>query len=402
MTSLLLLVLAAAAPEVEVRTLEGREVAGRLEELSPERLIVETAQGRVELPCQQLLSLRTAGAAEATAAPTTEAAPRPPIVVHLADGSKLPATDYRVAGKTATLTLSSGRFEVAIDEVAAVQLAPPSPEFDQVWTQAQADQAASDRLVLRNKQANDKFDYLAGVVHDVGAEGLQFDLGGLREVKRERVAGIVYFRAARANPRQTAGLVHDRGGGVWAAGRIALAEGRLVLEVAGQQRSLDWADVRSIDYSAGKIQALAELALESRHWTPFLGTAADFGGLAAFFEPRVDASFGGGPLRLGGKEYARGLAVRSRTELSYRLPAGARRFQATVGIDDRYAPRGHVRLQVFGDAQPLFDEPVAGGAGPKTLDLDIAGARRLKIVVDFGEGGDVADHLNLCEARVTQ
>jgi hypothetical protein len=36
------------------------------------------------------------------------------------------------------------------------------------------------------------------------------------------------------------------------------------------------------------------------------------------------------------------------------------------------------------------------------VDLDITGVKRLKILVDFGEEMDIADHLNLCDARLTK
>jgi hypothetical protein len=36
------------------------------------------------------------------------------------------------------------------------------------------------------------------------------------------------------------------------------------------------------------------------------------------------------------------------------------------------------------------------------IELSVAGVRRLKILVDFGEQMDIADHLNLCDARLTK
>ncbi len=39
---------------------------------------------------------------------------------------------------------------------------------------------------------------------------------------------------------------------------------------------------------------------------------------------------------------------------------------------------------------------------PQQLSLDLTGVRRLTIEVDFGEGGDAGDHLNLCDVRIIQ
>jgi hypothetical protein len=34
------------------------------------------------------------------------------------------------------------------------------------------------------------------------------------------------------------------------------------------------------------------------------------------------------------------------------------------------------------------------------VDLDLQGVRRLAVLADFGQEMDVADHLDLCEARI--
>jgi hypothetical protein len=75
---------------------------------------------------------------------------------------------------------------------------------------------------------------------------------------------------------------------------------------------------------------------------------------------------------------------------------------ATAGIDDGVEGRGHVRLTIAADGRTLFDGPVAGGDPPLPLDLDLAGATRLSILVDYGEGFDVSDHLDLGNARLVR
>jgi hypothetical protein len=393
MTSLMLVLLAVTAaeatPQVEVRSLAGQQAVGRLQTLGPERVVVQTADGPVEFPASDLMSLKPVQ--------PPEAAEAGPVLVELADGSRLSVNDVAIDGKQVKLLRPGGDLQTLIEQVNSIRFVPASAEFDTVWSAAVADPAAADRLVLKKK---DGFDFLPGVVRDMNALALQFDVSGVRPVKRERVAGLVFYRAKGQEPPKAAGLVKDRSGSTWAATRLELQGDRLRLEVAGQPHELPWSDVQSIDFSAGKILHLG--SPETKEWAPFLGAAADLGALAALYEPRVDTSFDGGALLLGGKEYRQGLALHSRSRVTYRLADGARRFQATAGIDDRHSPRGNVRLQIRADARLLFDEPIRGGEQPKPLDLDVSGARRLEILVDYGEGGDLSDHLNLCEARVTQ
>ena len=94
--------------------------------------------------------------------------------------------------------------------------------------------------------------------------------------------------------------------------------------------------------------------------------------------------------------------MRSRTELIYRLTDKFRAFHALVGIDDRVRDRGNVDLRILGDNKELFSKRITGRDDPLPIALDIQGVRRLTIVVDFGEESDIADHLNLCNARITK
>jgi hypothetical protein len=86
----------------------------------------------------------------------------------------------------------------------------------------------------------------------------------------------------------------------------------------------------------------------------------------------------------------------------YKLPARAKRFQAIAGIDDGVGGLGSVQLEIKGDGRQLYSGELTGKDPPAELDLELAGVRRLVILVDFGDDLDVADHLNLCEARIVK
>jgi hypothetical protein len=73
-----------------------------------------------------------------------------------------------------------------------------------------------------------------------------------------------------------------------------------------------------------------------------------------------------------------------------------------VGIDDAVRDAGHVELVISGDDRVLFSRTVTGQEKGFPVELDITGVRRLKILVDYGEQMDIADHLNLCDARLTK
>lgn len=117
--------------------------------------------------------------------------------------------------------------------------------------------------------------------------------------------------------------------------------------------------------------------------------------------PRFDKSAAGGPISLGGRVYERGLGVHSRTELTFAIDGAYEMFVATIGIDDSVRPRGSVVFRVAGDGRVLYDSGVVTGKDePVDIRVDVTDVRRLRLIVDFGEGLDLADHANWADARL--
>jgi hypothetical protein len=129
-----------------------------------------------------------------------------------------------------------------------------------------------------------------------------------------------------------------------------------------------------------------------------------------FGEFRRNISFTGSPLTLSwpGKDntalttYDKGLAIRSRSELEYRLPRGLRRFVAIAGIDPQTQSQGSVDLAIEVDGAQVFKQTIDGTAEPVAIDLDIAGKQRLKLIVDYGENLDLGDRLHVVDARLVK
>ena len=176
---------------------------------------------------------------------------------------------------------------------------------------------------------------------------------------------------------------------------------------AGIQIALSLTEIKTIDFSSGNVKYLSEMKWESVKWRPFIHTSLKGGRLESLNLPRLDQAFDRDALRVDGVAYSRGLAIRSQTKLTYRLPAGFTKFRTIAGIDDRYRENGFVRLVVKGDGKSLFEQDIPRPDADQLdsaedINVDITGVRRLTILVDFGDGSDISDHLDLCKARITK
>jgi hypothetical protein len=387
----------AAGPEFQVRTLDGRTVAGAVQELSAESLRIGSAEGPVEVPLASVLSVAPV---IAPARPDI----RPTVWVDLTDGSLLVGQDYQVEGGLARVGLAAGgQAELSTQVVAAVRLKRQNAAVAAEWAQVLAAEVEGDRIVVQKGQA---LDFLDGVLGDVTADTVAFTLDGQAvPVKRTRVVGLVYFHPAAAELPPAVCQVTDVLGNALAARQLSAAEGGLrVVTCAGAEVNCPWEHLVRLDFSEGKLVYLSDLKPESSEWQPQFGGPPNENDLK-FHGPQTDRALYGAPLTVAGRAYDKGLALPSRTRLVYRLAGKYARFVATVGIDDAVRPAGTasaVRLVIEADGRTLFDEVVAAGQPPRDLDLDLQGARRLTLLADHADGDYNGDHLDLCEAKVVK
>jgi hypothetical protein len=74
-----------------------------------------------------------------------------------------------------------------------------------------------------------------------------------------------------------------------------------------------------------------------------------------------------------------------------------------LSIDDGTSGRGSVRFRVFVDGRPKYASPIVrGGTAPLPVSVDLAGAKRLDLVVDFADRADELDHANWLDARLVR
>jgi hypothetical protein len=401
-------VLVVGGIDVDVATLDGNTAAGQLVRLTDEGLELK-ADTPLKIDLSALLTLTVKDPA---APPEVIGAVR----VDLVDGSRLLATEYTVSAGKAEIALVGGKaITVPTGSVHSVRFQSQNEDVVRQWDEIENSDLRGDVVVVR-KSVEDattgvptySLDYLEGVLSDVSNAAVQFTFDADRvDVPRTKLDGLIYFHPPGRELPGTLCSVIDTGGSQFNAKTVRVEEDQLNLELAsGVGHTMALTSLRKIDFSAGRIVFLSDLTPSTVDWSSYLDVSRTLPSLARLYHPRSDRSFGGGKLRLKVgrrlEEYAKGLAIHSRTSLIYQLPSGMRRFQAIAGIDESVRTGGHVRLVIHGDNQELVNEIVAVGQEPIPIDVEVTDVRRLKILVDFGEQLDIGDSLHLCNARVTK
>lgn len=363
-------VVAAEGPGWRVERGDGSLVEGDLVRLDRDGLVL----GREGAETTHALADIRAAERVAPATPTPRA-----VRLVLVDGGWIEGDDLAWDGAAVTLSRGDGPVTLPVERVRSVawRRAGGAGEPGADWLAALPESPGSDLLVVGS---GDGQEFVECAIKGISEETVTVVLDEETiPVKRAKVIGLHWVRP-EATPRGAGGVAVALDGGALRAGRVewtsagALLDGDVRLPAAALER-LDWA--------AGRTVSLATLAPERIDVEPWFGGLAKVPGLAPHFAPRPVAAGEGFPRG--------GLVLRPRTVAVWRIPPESRRFRASVAPAAADRAVGAVVVIVAIDDEERFrtrvdrTTPVPDGL---PIDVDVTGARRLTLTIDFVGGGD--------------
>ncbi|MDB5389803.1 MAG: hypothetical protein JWM11_5449 [Planctomycetaceae bacterium] len=392
----LLGILLADLPQVQVETLKSGATSGVLQHISATQISVNDKV----LPLTDVLEVRfPAPAAIATPA---AAMPPTPIEIALSDGTRFQAS--AIVFTKGDIKATSPRLgEIAIKKalIKSLRLQADDPQFRDAWQKLLSKETKKDLIVVRKEN---KLDFIAGVAGEVTDTTVNFLVDGEEfPARREAVYGLIY-QPAPPTAKLTA-TVELQGSDLLQSKLITLQEEKCqIITVSGLTISVPLGQLKTLDFSAGKIRYLSQIdPIDVQlfpFWDPsdYLAYRRNFSGPLGILTP----------ITLRGKPYAKGLAIHSKTILKYRLSGEFRRFQAVMGIDDFAGKKdqpdswGDVHVKISGDSKILYEGDAKRFDAPVLLDFDVSGVRDLVILVDYGGNLDIGDWLDLADAKLSK
>jgi hypothetical protein len=317
-----------------------------------------------------------------------------PVIV-LADGGRLAAA-VTGADKTRLSVLSPrlGSLNLPLESLAGIvfRASARPQDLDAMLDRIARDQGRADRLLLDNG------DEAAGLIESLSYDDIAIkgDLGRVK-VPMPRVVAVVFNPALRRPPAARAGAAWiglNDGTRLLAAAVEVRGDALALTTVAGAKWKAKAEDLVFLMPQSGRAVFLSDIRPDEYRFLPYLDMKWPY---------RADRNVTDGQFRCGGRLYMKGLGVHSAARLSYKLDRPWTRFQTEIGIDDSTAGRGSAGFRVFVDGKLKYASPaVRGGAPPRAVSVDLAGAKQLDLVVDYGEAGDVLDHADWLNARLVR
>lgn len=183
--------------------------------------------------------------------------------------------------------------------------------------------------------------------------------------------------------------------------KLALvAGGTLAASLAGRDDpdAKFWDEVTLLEPSSPHVAWLSDQKTLGYKHIPFLSIAWPY---------LADRAVTASRLRIADGVARKGLGMRSSSRLAYDV-SGFRKFEAELALDASAGRGGSVVYKVLtqdaaGAWQPAYESPVIrGGEAPVPISVDLKGAGRMALIVEFADRGDEQDNANWLAARLVK
>jgi hypothetical protein len=323
--------------------------------------------------------------------------PSRPFVV-MADGGVLVA-DVRSAqqgslsAESFLFSATDGPPSFPLEQIAGVVFQTSDRDArDRLVNRILEDRGASDRVILANG------DELTGSIRELGEAIITFEAdAGKLDLEIHRVRALIFNphlrnRHERRDLHFVAGFAD---GSRLIADRLIVDENSVQITVAGE---LMWTTSRDnlvcLESRGGRFVYLSDLPVAGYRHIPYLDLAWLY---------RLDRNVQGGMFRAGGHLYLKGIGMHSASRISYALTEPFQHFQVELAIDDHTRGQGSVRFRVYADGKEKYSSPIIrGGQPPLPISVDVTGAKRLDLLVDFADRADEMDRANWLRARLVR
>lgn len=253
---------------------------------------------------------------------------------------------------------------------------------------------STDIVRLRNR------DTLAGTVEQLSSNGqLEFAVkatGTRLRLNPEQLAAVVFNPALSVNrkPKTPTARIVLRDGTRLTVSALSVIDNVVSgTTTFGAKFQLPLAELFSLEMISPKNKPLSDLK-------PVLQTVQPYGSLG--WPWQTNRSVKEHPLTLFGPggavgTYDHGLGTHPRTVLEYDLAEKYQRLESLVGLDTTTGRLGTATITILrdGTTAELPAKITNLRAGPAAeLRLPLTGVKRLKLIIDFGPGGDVQADVN--------
>ncbi len=322
-----------------------------------------------------------------------KARPAPSLVI-LSNGDQI-AMQVRTITEESVSGIRAGgtAMSVPLEFVKAIGWNLPETTVARTNRLRQVDSSSPDDTVFLTNG-----DRVIGEIRGLTEKGLSIEsAGGLRTLPADSIATIRFSSeliSPISNDGALATLQTTSEDIITITGVNDASENQLKTQtVWGAEFVVPTAQVVHMQFLHDRLTYLSDLPPRTVQHVPTIG------------EPRKlqsDKTVNRTPFRHRGRRYPKGVGTTSRMEITWNLGGAYTLFNTHYGLDDT-APKGAAVFGVHLDGQQVFNSGTIRDTKLRQLPvLNVAGARELRLTVDYGPRGDIHDTANWVGAVLTK
>ena len=290
-------------------------------------------------------------------------------------------------------TLDIGRVTLPLERIARIDAARAreSSFRDSVEWLDRTPSSDEDRILLTNG------DVIRGFITSVGADGMVIESTlGMTPIPRATIVAARFASPMTARPQSRYQIVSLRNSGHLSIREIDWSDDVVTGVSPGGKIMIEAERITGVELFGGRWEWLSHHTPISYQHTPMLATSRAT--MPAGWDYVRDRNVRGNALSVAGKTYARGIGVHSRASLTFDLGGKFRDFVTRFGMDDDSGPYADVSVSILINGRPRYrQQHVRRGKLHEAVRLDVTGAKRIELIVDFGDNGDIQDRFNWIE-----
>lgn len=371
------------AQEMLLQTVGGQQLKGEVQRIDESGRVTGTGLGD-DLKLDAILSIQTNRPAKSAEQPMQVY-----LIGQTAWGmAKVGANEMSIEGEKVSLAGKLGKFELPLQTVRAI-----------VWRDSKTVQQAiakpsrdNDRVIVDVDGASQT---VSGIIEGVTKEAVSIDYKGkVRSIGIGKVNAIVLADVGYQDPTGIRASVSTVDGsrlfGSIQSWGDAPDRPTMKLAIAKDTTlSILTEQLAEVQIKSDRILFLSKVEPVSVTETTDFVEARSF---------QRDRSVTGGKLQIRGPDnkpisFGNGIGAQATSELTYANDKKFNRLVATVGIDLATQGRGDCQVVIKTDGVEVFNQRITGSSDPVELDIDVASASRVSLVVLPGREFDLADHV---------
>ena len=360
----------------EVLDNEANSFIGTITTLDRTQIVVDS-QGKTQaIPLEKLVRVRNL-APNPYAQVGKETFPASVIALELKEGTRLTASSFTVDKSQGICRLLDKQSDLSIplESISAVRFAVRNlqdvinPPAD--WLRLAVPSADGDRLIVGNPGS---FDVYAGVLKEINAETIFFDVDGeVLPVPRRKVYGFLLH----GDPNLSSGVSPLATLVLWTGTRGMISDLRLVKNELTWQTQTGLAvtvplnNVDVIDFGEQGVAYLFDFEKGQNEFSLSFAPnikLEQFNALQTFYERRIKEPR---EIVLDGTAYSRGVTLLGKTSLEYRLPKPFAALKAVIGIEDQFRPNASAMIQILADSRVLGTWELRGDTTSQQIHINL-------------------------------